>query len=232
MKPIQIRIVLLVMLLGGAGILLAAAASVQPTLAQVPTVTSLLTSGTVTPLFIGRTPVITPMVKLPPKNPRPTQYTGSTITPSGLLVAVNVTNSTVDKNKLAAFYSALPQFVGSLQLVTYQQNLSNDFSFVLQDSKGAGYTVTVTFYASAQKAYITFARQTTAGGMNGGQSVAVGDEAFIAPKGAHFIAMMRYNNVLVRISSAAMSGSVEPAVPPTVQDLTGVLEAILKVLQQ
>ncbi len=225
MKPIQIRIVLLVMLLGGAGILLAAAASVQPTLAQVPTVTSLLTSGTVTPLFIGRTPVITPKIKLPPRNPRPTEYFGPTITPSGPLVPT-------DEPSLAKRFAAIPSQIGVFRVVTFPQNfVSLAAAFILERPDGARYSVELSFSYRAQGAYHTFLNTTRY--MPNGQPSAIGDGAFIDPnvQGRGTIAAMHYRNVFVEIFSTASSGFAETFAPPTVEDLAGVLEAIVKAMQ-
>ncbi len=223
MKPIQMRIVLLVMLLGGAGILLAAAASIQPTLAQVPTVTPLLSSGTVTPILIGRTSVITPKFTLPTRRPFPTRYAGPTITPSGPQVAL-------DSNNLANRFAALPSKIGTFRVITWQQNFDSlSLEFVLENSDGASYRTTIFFASRAQSAYLTYL--STVERMAGGQSVAVGDEAFVAPQAKGEIAVVHYRNVLVTIYSANYFHSTETFTAPTVKDLTDVLSAILQILK-
>jgi len=223
MKPAQLRFSLLVTLLGGVAILVAA--SIQPTLAQVPTVTSLLTSGTVTPLFIGRTPVVTPKINLPPRNPRPTKDFSPTITPSGPLVPT-------DEPSLAKRFAAIPTKIGVFRVVTFPQNFESLAAvFVLERPDGARYRVELSFSNRAQGPYRTF--QNTTRYMSNGQPSAIGDGAFIDPnvQGRGTIAAMYYRNVFVEIFSTASSGFAETFAPPAVEDLKGVLEAIVKAMQ-
>ncbi len=227
MKARQIGIAFLLVFLVSAAVFVAAA-SIRPTLAQVPTVTSLLTSGTVTPIFIGRTPVITPKVKLPTREPRPTKDFSPTITPSGPLVPT-------DEPSLAKRFAAIPPKIGVFRVITYPQNFESlAAEFVLERPDGARYRVELLFSNRVQGPYRTYRTfQNMTRYMPNGQLSAVGDGAFIDPnvQGRGTIAAMYYRNVFVEIFSTASSGFAETFAPPTVEDLAGVLEAIVKAMQ-
>jgi len=239
MKPAQLRFSLLVALLGSVAILVAV--SIQPILAQVPTTSATLSpfvgQGTVTPLFTGRTATPAPKFKIPTRQPRPTAYAGPTITPSGPLVAVSKNQQAVgqdvsiDPSSIASLYGTLPKVIGSFQIITYAQNFSGQTaSFILKTADGAQYSTELSFHSSAHTAYITYQRLIAR--MPDGQPVAIGDAASIAGQNRLFIAAMQYRNVSVQILSAAESGSPNTSNVLTEQQLTEVLEAIVKVLQQ
>ncbi len=182
-------------------------------------------AGTTTPFFTPSPETPGGNAPIPPLVPIPDPYFGPTITPSGPLFPV-------DRRNKAQFYAGLPTTVGSVRVITYQQSFGgSEIGFVLENTDGARHTVQLFFYPSASSAY--FGYQTAAEITRGTQqAVPIGDKAFIARQGEpFFMAAMQYRNVLVQINNPATSGSLEPAVRLTDQQLIAVLQTIYVLLE-
>ncbi len=148
MKLNQTNNYLLVALLGIAAVILIAAGSLQPLQAQTPSATptriSLVGQGTVTPLFAGHTPTPTllPGVSVPPtwEPPATSVHTGPTITPSGPMVALDMSKPEVgvgwrvNNAMVARLYAALPKTIASYRVLTIvRDTFYDEFVFALEN---------------------------------------------------------------------------------------------------
>jgi len=248
MKLNQPSSYILVAFLGIAVIILIVMGSLQTLQAQTPSSTPtripLIGQSTVTPLFVGDTPVPTlpSNLRLPTEKPLPTQYNGPTVTPSGPLVAVDITRPLhgetmweVDNGLVARIYAALPNTVGSLRIAKVERTtFFNRFEIGIGTSTdahpGEVYYAEIAFFGNAYDAYAGYI--ITANGMTkSGRAVVIGDAAYIAPQDI-YVAVMQYRNVLISVNSPYAERNLPVPYLLTEQQLTELLEAILKVLQQ
>jgi hypothetical protein len=167
-------------------------------------------------------------------------HQGPTVTPSGPLIALNRNRPVwggwaVDNKAVARIYAALPKSVGTVRLLTYpRETFREQFGIDLQNAERTGYLgCTVSFYSSQQQAYESFLinLEQPNNGVEA-QEVAVGDAAVVAPKGRYFVALMRYRNVFVKIFSPERRVGDPAAFILTEQQLTDILAAIVKTLEQ
>jgi len=215
--------------------------SLQPSLAQIPTTSATASPfaglGTVTPLFTGRTATPAPKIRIPTRQPRPTEYAGPTITPSGPLVAINTNqpaaNASIetDGNRILALYTLFPKTVGALRTIINKPDFAAPMvTFGLESPDSTEYGVEIYFHNSAHSAYLQYQRVTQR--MMAGKSVDIGDAGYIATQDRLFTAAMQYRNVFVSISSGTYINPSELPKTLTEQQLTDILTAILKALQQ
>jgi hypothetical protein len=166
-------------------------------------------------------------------------FNGPTVTPSGPLIALNRNRPVwggwaVDNKAVARIYAALPKSVGTVRLLTYSRETFRErFGIDLQNAERTGYLgCTVSFSSSQQQAYKSYVINLEKPNGVEAQTVAVGDAAVVAPKGRYFVALMRYRNVYVEIFSPERRVGDPAAFILTEQQLTDILAAIVKILEQ
>jgi hypothetical protein len=245
MKPTWKISAFAIVILSAIAMLLVAASAPQLMLAQAPAATVTLRAtigagGTYTPPAPTFTPLGPGEVKATAyRMPTDHVFNGPTVTPSGPLIALNRNRPVwggweVDNKAVARIYAALPKSVGTVRLLTYpRETFRGRFGIAIQNAERTGSLgCTVSFSSSQQQAYKSYVIDLEKPNGVEAQTVAVGDAAVVAPKGRYFVALMRYRNVYVEIFSPERRVGDPAAFILTEQQLTDILAAIVKILEQ